>query len=35
MRHGIARALVEVDPELRSALKAATSRDPRMKERRK
>lgn len=37
VRHGIARALVEVDPELRSALKKAgyLTRDPRMKERRK
>ncbi|HOI38260.1 MAG TPA: 30S ribosomal protein S9 [Bacillota bacterium] len=37
VRHGVARALVEVDPELRSALKKAgyLTRDPRMKERRK
>ena len=37
VRHGIARALVEADPSLRPALKAAgfMTRDPRMKERRK
>lgn len=36
-RLGLARALVEADPELRPALKAAgfVTRDPRMKERRK
>lgn len=36
-RLGLARALVDADPELRSALKAAgfVTRDPRMKERRK
>ncbi len=36
-RLGLAKALVEADPELRSALKAAgfVTRDPRMKERRK
>ena len=37
MRHGIARALLEMDPEFRPALKAAgfLTRDPRMKERKK
>ena len=37
IRHGIARALLLVDPEYRSALKAAglLTRDPRMKERKK
>lgn len=37
VRHGIARALVKSDENLRSALKAAgfMTRDPRMKERRK
>lgn len=37
LRHGIARALVSADAELRPALKAAgfMARDPRMKERRK
>lgn len=37
VRHGITRALMLADPELRSALKAAgfVTRDPRMKERRK
>ena len=37
VRHGIARALVAADAELRPALKAAgfMTRDPRMKERRK
>lgn len=37
VRHGIARALVKADPELRPALKQAgfMTRDPRMKERRK
>ena len=37
VRHGIARALVQADPELRPALKEAgfMTRDPRMKERRK
>ena len=37
VRHGLSRALVEADPELRPALKAAgfMTRDPRMKERRK
>jgi len=37
IRHGIARALLEVDEELRKPLKAAglLTRDPRMKERRK
>lgn len=37
IRHGIARALLEVDAEYRSALKKAgyLTRDPRMKERRK
>ncbi|MFO8069181.1 MAG: 30S ribosomal protein S9 [Alkalibacterium sp.] len=36
-RHGIARALLQVDPEFRPALKAAglLTRDPRMKERKK
>lgn len=36
-RHGIARALLEVDPDFRSALKKAgfLRRDPRMKERKK
>ena len=37
VRHGIARALVQADAELRPALKTAgfITRDPRMKERRK
>ncbi|MDI6601307.1 MAG: 30S ribosomal protein S9 [Thermoanaerobacteraceae bacterium] len=37
IRHGIARALVEAEPDLRPALKKAgfLTRDPRMKERRK
>ncbi len=37
IRHGIARALLTVDPELRSTLKKAgyLTRDPRMKERKK
>lgn len=37
IRHGIARALLEVDPELRPSLKKAglLTRDPRMKERKK
>ena len=37
VRHGIARALVDADADLRPALKAAgfMTRDPRMKERRK
>jgi small subunit ribosomal protein S9 len=37
IRHGIARALIEVDPEYRPILKAAgyLTRDPRMKERKK
>lgn len=37
IRHGIARALVEVDPEYRTVLKKAgfMTRDPRMKERKK
>ena len=37
IRHGIARALVQADAEMRPALKAAgfMTRDPRMKERRK
>jgi small subunit ribosomal protein S9 len=37
VRHGIARALIEFDPELREALKAAgfLTRDPRKKERKK
>jgi small subunit ribosomal protein S9 len=37
VRHGIARALIQADPELRPALKGAgfVTRDPRMKERRK
>lgn len=37
IRHGIARALLEVNPELRPALKKAgfLTRDPRMKERKK
>lgn len=37
VRHGIARALLQSDPELRPALKGAgfITRDPRMKERRK
>ncbi|WP_027108721.1 30S ribosomal protein S9 [Lacticigenium naphthae] len=36
-RHGIARALLQVDPEFRGALKEAglLTRDPRMKERKK
>ncbi|HBI04806.1 MAG TPA: 30S ribosomal protein S9, partial [Paenibacillaceae bacterium] len=35
IRHGISRALLEADPELRGALKSAgfLTRDPRMKER--
>ncbi len=37
IRHGVARALLKVDPENRTALKAAglLTRDPRMKERKK
>lgn len=37
IRHGIARALLKVDPDFRSPLKAAglLTRDPRMKERKK
>ena len=37
IRHGVARALVQVNPEFRAALKAAgfLTRDPRMKERKK
>lgn len=37
VRHGIARALIEADPELRPILKKAghLTRDPRMKERKK
>ncbi|MCA1839812.1 MAG: 30S ribosomal protein S9 [Actinomycetota bacterium] len=37
LRHGIARALIEIDPDLRPSLKAAgfLSRDARVKERRK
>ena len=37
IRHGIARALIKADPELRGALKKAgyLTRDPRMKERKK
>ena len=37
IRHGIARALLEADPELRAVLKKAgyLTRDPRMKERKK
>ncbi len=37
IRHGIARCLIKVDPELRPALKKAgfLTRDPRMKERKK
>ena len=37
IRHGVARALLEVDEEYRTALKAAgyLTRDPRMKERKK
>ena len=37
IRHGVARALVQSDPELRPALKKAgfLTRDPRMKERKK
>ena len=37
IRHGIARALLQYDPELRTALKKAgfLTRDPRMKERKK
>ena len=37
IRHGIARALLQFDPELRAALKKAgfLTRDPRMKERKK
>ena len=37
IRHGISRALLQVDPEYRPALKSAgfLTRDPRMKERKK
>ncbi|HHX01066.1 MAG TPA: 30S ribosomal protein S9 [Firmicutes bacterium] len=37
IRHGIARALLDIDPELRTQLKKAgfLTRDPRMKERKK
>ena len=37
IRHGVARALLSVDPEYRASLKAAVllTRDPRMKERKK
>ena len=37
IRHGVARALLQVNPEFRAALKAAgfLTRDPRMKERKK
>ena len=37
LRHGISRALIQADPELRPALKKAgfLTRDPRMKERKK
>ncbi len=37
IRHGISRALLQLDPEYRAALKAAgfLTRDPRMKERKK
>ena len=37
VRHGISRALVKADPELRPAVKKAgfLTRDPRMKERKK
>ena len=37
IRHGISRALLEVDPEYRTSLKSAglLTRDPRMKERKK
>ena len=37
LRHGISRALLEMDPEFRPALKAAgfLTRDPRLKERKK
>jgi small subunit ribosomal protein S9 len=37
IRHGVARALLKVDPELRASLKKAgfLTRDPRMKERKK
>ncbi len=37
LRHGIARALIKAEPELRPALKSAgfLTRDPRMKERKK
>ena len=37
VRHGIARALLEADPEFRAVLKSAgfLTRDPRMKERKK
>ena len=37
IRHGVARALLQVDPNYRAALKAAgfLTRDPRMKERKK
>ena len=37
IRHGVARALLQVNPEFRAALKAAgfLTREPRMKERKK
>jgi small subunit ribosomal protein S9 len=37
LRHGISRALIQIDPELRGVLKQAgfLTRDPRMKERKK
>jgi small subunit ribosomal protein S9 len=37
LRHGISKALLEIDPEMRSALKKAglLTRDPRVKERKK
>ena len=37
LRHGISRALLQVNPEFRASLKAAgfLTRDPRMKERKK
>ena len=37
LRHGISRAVLEMDPEFRASLKAAgfLTRDPRMKERKK
>ena len=37
IRHGVARALLQADPEFRTALKKAgfLTRDPRMKERKK